>query len=786
MGNSMMLAIDFFQSTWNHICSALYAMFSIIFRLMDWIQSVFRALVGLEPMKINGTMINDGEQKMDVVFHLIQTDIIQDIFWSMITFSLILMFMMTFLAVIRNAYQDKPKPIGNIIGEVFRGLVGMILIPVACFAGLMFGNVILQAVDYGTSFGSASTLSETLFMASAYDANIARDNSDASNDGLLGLTQREKNYKDLLERTNFGEYLNKNGASNYNTTNVAVFEESDWEKIADHIDEAFTMGAITYNSNGEELDLYDPWKVNVCYNMGSFNFIIMLVGGCAMIGFLFKMCFGLITRMFKLLFDFVLIPVVLAMMPFDGGKATGTWKGDFVKNVTLSYGTIGAINLFYSILPVVNDLEFTWGHGGFFTAVLKLVMVIIGLFSAEKLITTVTGWFGVGDLIGEGKSAYDTFKSGLDKVTKQTKNVTGKVAGTFVGGVAGAKQAQKTSGSRFGGFLAGAYGGSGLKAKVDPLLPKGFGDAEKAGKEAYEASRKYGFTKDLKDDRTARYDLEKNKEAYEKRYSPLEKRLAGLTPGSNEYKALDKRIKDMKAKDSNVQAAVEGGYEMTYNTETKTIKEFMEDLEYDKSVLEKNKTTEEVVSAFSENYDDYLQSVKNAKTIGIKPGELKKYLYDGDSTVLQGKTQEELEMINSVKTQFDSSLSSVRKAAKELYKKDNTIFDSNKIVTVPNKAALDTMKPGELMKALSEANMIYNDFGIQNNKNVDANSQNLAKTVENIGAENRAAQKQIDDLQDAIRDTEANAADDLNKNGSKTKDAKLLQAYSKGINSNKK
>lgn len=438
----------------------LYRSFGALFCLViDWIQDIFRSLAGLEPIKIGGVThgVEDGD-KYDIVFYLLQTDIVQDIFFSMVTFSLILMFLMTGLAIIRNSYQEKPKPIGDIVMNVFKGLLGMILIPIACLAGLMFGNVILQAVDAGTTFNGATKASSNLFLSAAYDANICRAESHTWGDTNR---LRQERFEKLIFNTNFDDYLESLGESELLTSGKeGLCDAEDWERLADYIDEAFVSGNIVFDFGIDEtLTPYDQWQVDVCYNLFDINYIIFVVGGCLMIGFLFKMCFGMISRIFKLTFDFVLIPVVMAMMPFDGGKAAGSWKGDFVKNTVVAYSTVGALNLYYSILPIVNKIEFTWGNiSVLFDSVLKLVLCIVGLFSANSIISSVGGWFQTGDLLAEGKNVFSTYKDGLKKVTDSVGKVT-KTTGKFIGaGMAGAKD--KTGFGKVTGFLGGGLAGT--------------------------------------------------------------------------------------------------------------------------------------------------------------------------------------------------------------------------------------------------------------------------------------------------------------------------------------
>ena len=453
----------------------------IFFMFIDWVQGLFRSLAGLGPIKIDGKLVNNVEGgRQDLVWWLIQTDVVQDVFWSLVTFSLILMFLMTGLAIIRNAYQDKPKPIGDIIGGVFKGLLGMILLPIACMVGLMFGNIILLAVDKGTSASGATTLSGTLFISAAYDANIARDPWDDDDTGFFsGLTTREERYQAFLLNSNFEEYLKKNGGDKYTSINPdSNWSEDEWNEVADFIDNAFVTGQIK-DGFGIPLTLYTAGNVSWCYRTWSISYLVLVVGGCIMLGFLFKMCFGMIGRLFKLTIDFVMIPVVMAMMPFDT-KPSQSWKGDFVKNTTLAYTTVGVMNIYFSILPIVNKIEFNGANGFFLNIVLKLILTIVGLFSAESIISSVGGWFGTGDLLKEGASVQSIAKSKLLDPAKKAVGTTGK----FVGAGMAAK---KDGGSFWKGGFAGTAGAALNKRAGESALWKGMSEGGKTYKEQKEA-----------------------------------------------------------------------------------------------------------------------------------------------------------------------------------------------------------------------------------------------------------------------------------------------------------
>lgn len=605
-----MLAIDFIAGITSTIGGLLYRLLGSIFcRLLDWVQSIFRSLAGLSPILIDGTPVNQGDEKYDIVFWLLQTDIVQDVFWSMVTFSLILMFLMTGLAIIRNAYQDKPKPIGDIISGVFKGLLGMILLPIACMVGLMFGNIILQAVDAGTGASGSQKLSGTLFMSAAYDANICRDGNPENE---KDVERRASNFVELIKHTDFEDYLKKNSLSDYATTDVDKLKgisAEEWELLADAIDVAFTGGHITYNG-GDKLDPYDTWKVQTCYNLFDVNYVVFVVGGVLMLGFIFKMCFGLIGRIFKLTIDFVLIPVVMAMMPFDT-KPSQTWKGDFVKNTTVGYSTVGVMNLFFSILPIVNKIEFSpdksamgW-TAGIFSPILKLIITIVGLFSAESIISSISGWFGTGDLLKEGKDVYGTFKSGLDKTVKGAQKVTGGI-GKYVGaGIAGAKDKKGVFG-KIGGFLGGGLAGTAgewvnKKAGENGFF-KGLGEGGKAIKDQKAAGGWHSnfHTKDKQEEMAATASAQKEA----KELKELLEKLDQMVKDGTISKQTAEKKKEEAIMNSNLAASYfknDGTLVMGKDASGKDIEMTKAQVDVKKSELEKDMNSAQDVATFAQD-----------------------------------------------------------------------------------------------------------------------------------------------------------------------------------------
>ena len=534
MNTSMLLALDLIDNVTAAIGSLLYGLFSIFFSLIDWVQGIFCSLAGLAPIKIDGEIVNaeGSNETYDIVYYLLQTDIIRDIFFSMVIFSIILMFLMVGLSIIRNAYQDKPKPIMSIVGKCFTGMLGILLIPIACLAGLMFGNLILMAVDSATGAGGSQKLSGTLFLSSAYNANWLRDEDLEKRVEALTELKKYTNIKDVLD----SKYMDMS------EHDLHELEEGEWELLATSLDEAYVSGELVYK-NAPSLSYGNKRFAKLGYNLMDVNYIVLVVGGVLMLGFIFKMCFGMINRIFKLCVDFVLIPVVMGMLPFDDNPSKA-WKKDFISQTTLAYGTVGALNLYFSILPIVDKIELVSGNGAWFNMFFNLALEILGLFAAESMVKTISGWFGTGDLIGEGTTAWKTFNDkGLKKISAGAGKVT-KGIGRFVG--AGMANKQQGAGARnIGRFFAGGFKdiGSRMKSNVEGnSIVKSWGEGTKAGKEGVENFDKYGmaFTKEGKERNEARYNAASLQREYQKTLTQNQEAFARGEITSKELEQLNK------------------------------------------------------------------------------------------------------------------------------------------------------------------------------------------------------------------------------------------------------
>ncbi len=777
------------------IGKALYETFGrIIILLLDWLQDIFRGLAGLEGMKINGTPVNGGDEKYDLVFWLVQTDIIQDIFWSMILFSAFLLIIMTVLALVKNTYEEKQKPVWDIISLSFKGLFGFIIVPAMILVGLAFSNILLQAIDAGTSFGNSTKMSTTLFMSSAYDANKVRI---AVNDQSTGECREAFVY--IVEKTNLLD-VDKSLQSAYNALGTLTLE--DYDEIATKIDNAFTSGKLVGNL-GFVLSAQTASEVAVIYNVWKMNYLILIAGGCVLIGIFFKMCWGMVGRMFKVCFDFVLIPVACAMTPFDSGKANKSIQGDMVKNVTMAYGTVGALNLYFSILPIVNTIEFNNGglqSTGFMAAIFQLMLSIVGLFSCNAIIKTVNGWFGTGDVLAEGDSTLKAFQSGMksmksgfgvgEKVKKASKFV-GNQRGAYLGGKAAAEKAGKGKAGQFWGGLSSAFKTTSAGKYMDEAsLFKNIAAGKKAGKEAYaNIQQSKGLGKDswhtntdYNDAAKAEYELRQAKGLLEKKYGSDEAKLATLTPGTKEYSDLKKKLDKKKANDPIIQQ-LKKGYEsasLTYTDadgtvhagEQKTMLDWDEYVAEREEDLGKAEQSQQAVSGFASalTSETTARDMLGYGAFGTTQQEnYAKYLRGEETnpnTVISGIKDNELEILNGARDNYRTMMSESLNGIVAIYKSNSTTLDGKTFThggvskTISESYIKGITDPQEATECLYEMKKYITDFN---------------RISAQLAAKNKQESDRIKDLKANINAAEAQILDNV-----KSDPAAYAASYSKG------
>ncbi len=423
--------------------TVLYPLFSVIFLAIDVLQGIFGAFAGINNIDFNGETITSGntgaETDTGIVYYLLTSDVVMNMFFSMLALACILLLIFLTMAFIRNVYAAKPKSWKEIVGSAIKGIGNFVIIPVACILGVWLGNIVLQAVNGATARGGSMSISRQLFVCSAYNANIIRS-------GDYSITDAEGN----ISVDAIVSFCSQYGIA-VDTT------QTDPEYYANCIDQAYGAGA-PINAWGD----VDDW-----YSLFNINYLILGAGGIFILYVLGAISFGMVKRLFTLIVLFIISPIMCSMYPIDDGAAAGNWRKRFLSQTISAYGAVAGMNLFFAITPIIQGISFSFDILG----LTQLLLVIAGLYMVKDFIDLVSNLIGAENayssgagLMGSVKTRMRNGQKHLNKATKATVGAFAKASavkksggsffkslgGSMVGGIIGKKDEK---GNRTGGLL---------------------------------------------------------------------------------------------------------------------------------------------------------------------------------------------------------------------------------------------------------------------------------------------------------------------------------------------
>lgn len=446
----------------------LYPLFSIIFLVIDLLQGIFYGLAGVGNIQFDGVGIitapnggDGGETSTGLIYYLLTSDLAKNLFLSIMLLAVFLIIIFTGMAFIKNAYASKQKNWQEIVGNAFKGLANFIFIPVCCLLGVWLSNILLLAINAATSTGNASSMSRKLFICCAYDANEYRTGGKEAN-----LSQED------------AQAL-QSWAQSYGV-DVDVQAGQDGEYYAAIVDRVFAESTI---------DIHFYVRVEQYYSLFSFNYLVLIVGGVFMLYVLASVAYAMVKRMFILLMLFVISPAICAMYPLDEGSAVGNWKKEFIKYTIAAYGAVAGMNLFFSILPIVENINIISFGGAVTNDIFQLLIMVSGLFVVKEFMGTLSGWIGGDNAMATGESMRKQAKGAVSKYATGTAKVAKGVVGAFHQ----AKGAAAAGGAKEGflnfgrSLLGGVEKMAGLGSFGSEMLPSNW---KKDMAEKYKSGRK--------------------------------------------------------------------------------------------------------------------------------------------------------------------------------------------------------------------------------------------------------------------------------------------------------
>lgn len=401
------------------LCGIYEIFICSISRLCDLCQLIFRKFAGISEYAVTvdtpvGNNFSNNQGQNDIIFNLLSSRIVQNVFFSLLALAIILLLVTTFVANIKAEWNaEKSGNRKTVIKNAFKGLLNFVAVPVISLAGIMISNGLLKAVDGATNIaGNQTYISGQIFMACAYSSNRVRMSEDNSDAGGLGK-YRSGSFGELIttEYGNFGIFVDDDaGSGGYRAAekidqafvngmrinfkkqsvligdsqqNIAISGNKNANKlyyggrldfwylglnitypysylgvIVDvYANQGIQYGSDTFEQPVINFSMYDVGIVSYYYDLMSFDYLLFLVVSIICMWILISTAVGLIKRMFMLVLLFVISPPVCAMYPIDEGKALGKWRTEFVKSLLSAYAVVVVMNLFLTLLPLFTKIN---------------------------------------------------------------------------------------------------------------------------------------------------------------------------------------------------------------------------------------------------------------------------------------------------------------------------------------------------------------------------------------------------------------------------------------------
>ncbi len=667
------------------IGSFLYPMFSIIFILIDVLQYIYGAFAGIEDVRYgrwagSGVDIGSGntgaENDTGIVYYLITSPLIRNIFFSILTLAIFLIIVFTVMAFIKNAYSSKQKKWQDIIVSALKGLANFIFVPVCCFLGVWLSNILLVAINGATSASGNGGLSGNLFVAAAYNANMVRTQSSTSAVITLPFDEKGGWGGFQIRKEYFTPDYHGTEEHTKSVTNLNAFIKANWKgdnapKAIEGQDQYYYADIIDSVYGQQFALIWNSITVEGCYHLFEINYLTLIVAGVFIIYSLVYISFGMVKRLFMLLFLFVISPGMCAMYPLDDGSALGKWKGDFIKNLLSAYGAVVGMNLFFALLPIIQNIQLTGNistmllFSGFLHGLIPLLLMICGLFVVKDLISMFSGYIGAGNAMEEGKSLAGSVKNKIKETGKKVAGFTGTAVGAFGRAYAANKKDKANNPNHHKGRAGAAsfFGDLGKGLAHKSLDSIGMGDLFTGEK----GKNIVGTFKDAADAKTKEFKFDnETAQLFRDLKEALAREGGGGTAGykfNSKWGAdTDKIIAETKERGVYEKAAKAAGVDPTFLESNR---------ELTKGVKEAAKTFEEAIEALNQWREE--NGAENVSGTAFNSGNL--YTNAEIQAETDKDKREEMKVINESIKQYRSLSKSLDEAQKGLQKISKTAVE---------------------------------------------------------------------------------------------------------------
>ena len=486
-------------------------------------EMVFKKLAGIDVIYMNNIGYGGPDSGQDLVYGFITSQAVQDVFWSIIALSIVLLFIFTIVALIRSEFtlDLKGSAKGPIIGRALKSLANFIIIPVVTLISVIGVNYLTKTVYKLFDTGGDSVVSKCFYVG-AYNANRARlspsfaktlsEGKDFDGTPLFEGDNNPFSGKQVDEVAYMIDEYFLEGATNVVKFNSEVATKNYFNRALKFAGEGYVnLSLMIFGYPNGDFNPTNIATINYYYDLAEFDFILAIGTALCMAWILLTTCLVLVKRIFELTILFLLSPVMVAIAPLDGGQAEKKWRQEFMKRLLAVIGPIFAFNMYFLLVPLFSTISLfgsdytisalssssianngsmlimgvllmTSGIAYTFDIFFQLICVITGMSIVKSASALLSNLLGIDDLV---KSGGEAGKKAIE---------TGAKAMALASGVGGAAVKGASMAIRGG------------KAAFNYLKNKGTDGAASARKAKWQLGK---AKRDVKKDQTA-YDKSEN------------------------------------------------------------------------------------------------------------------------------------------------------------------------------------------------------------------------------------------------------------------------------------
>lgn len=399
------------------ICALLYTLQVGMFWIIDMVQSVFRRVAGLEPYWYKQDGGNVTQQDGDIVESFLHSDLVWNIFTSVLIAAIILLFVTTIMAILKTEVNEKDNAKGPVFKQALKAIAYFAIVPVVCLFGVSLANIFLRSFDSATSVEGATSISGQVFAAASYNSNRVRNGQQLAGDDskysnaikrlmgvrytVNGTTKQTLNIKESSSQGEVAKAIDSAFINGY----IITIEENN--VVYDYSDKSSYMAGYGYltGSKQESFKTFDKTATSLVYyyyDLLSYNYLIGYLASFTIIMLLLNLMIGVVQRLFDLTILFIVSPAFIATMPLDEGSRYKKWREKFVEKTLACYGPIVGINLAFTILTLVQRIYIFdpdgGGMNGLFNALMQCIFVIVAILCVKDFGKLVNGLVGGSDL----------------------------------------------------------------------------------------------------------------------------------------------------------------------------------------------------------------------------------------------------------------------------------------------------------------------------------------------------------------------------------------------------